>query len=158
MRTTILAPLVFLLSVGLLSVGAAAACGSLPGDAGVRQSLLAEVNALRADAGLGRLSPSRKLESVAEGHACDMAERGYFSHVSPDGLTFKNRVRSGGLISRSAVENIAITPGADAARVVRMWRESPSHRANLMRRDLREVGFSARVGAGNVLWVMVGAS
>lgn len=137
---------------------AAAACGALPGEAAVKKQLLAEVNSLRAEAGLRRLAPSSKLEVVAENHACDMAARGYFGHVSPDGGTFKTRVKKGGLARRPAVENIAITPRADPARVVRMWQASPSHRANLLRRDLTAVGFGAKAGSGDVLWVMVGAA
>lgn len=153
MRSMSLAPFAF-----FLSMGAAVACGSLPGDSAVKQSLLAEVNALRASAGLSRLSPSRKLQAVAEGHACDMAERGYFSHVSPDGGTFKTRIKAGGYDRKAAVENIAITPRVEPMRVVQMWLASPSHRANLLRRDLKEVGFGAKPGPEDVLWVMVGGA
>jgi len=153
MRISFLAPLAL-----LLSIGAADACATLNGEAAVKLSLLAEVNALRANAGLAPLAPSRKLEGIAKDHACDMAERGYFGHVSPEGRSLKNRVRTGDYRFKSAVENIAITPGADAARVVRMWRNSPSHMANIVRRDLREVGFGAGVGSKNILWVMVGGS
>jgi uncharacterized protein YkwD len=149
----------FLATLGvMLSFGAAQACVPLPSETAAKRLMLTAVNAVRAEAGLGPLSPSPTLEAVAEGHACDMAQRDYFSHQSPDGTSLVHRLRAGGYRMRAAVENIAATSTTDPKSVVRMWRGSPGHFANLVSPRVDQVGFGATVGAAGTYWVMVGAS
>src|SRR4030065_341405 len=70
--------------------GAAPARGPAPSvdPATVEAGIVAGINAQRAAAGLPSLQLDPDLVMVARERANDMAQRGYFSHVSPTGETF----------------------------------------------------------------------
>ncbi len=79
-----------------------------------------------------------RLATAARRHAQAMADRGFFSHISPGGRTPQDRARAAGY--RGLVgENIAAGP-ATAAAVIDMWLRSPGHCRNLMGPDYRSVG------------------
>ncbi|MFA7682367.1 MAG: CAP domain-containing protein [Candidatus Peribacteraceae bacterium] len=59
-----------------------------------RQDILALVNAERAKMSLPALVRNRLLELSAQNHAQDMTQRKYFSHVTPDGLDYVDRIRA----------------------------------------------------------------
>jgi uncharacterized protein YkwD len=88
------------------------------------------VNRHRASVGCPRLRWLRGASAAAQAHSDDMARRGYFSHVSPDGGTLAGRLARAGVALRMAAENIARDPRS-AARVLEGWILSPSHRENL---------------------------
>lgn len=57
----------------------------------------AAVNQGRTDEGRPALDWSADLAAVAQAHSADMAARGYFDHVSPDGASPQDRARSAGI-------------------------------------------------------------
>ena len=59
-----------------------------------------EANAARRAASLPAVRWSARLARVAQGHSDDMAARGYFAHVSPDGTTPRERGAAGGVPCR----------------------------------------------------------
>jgi uncharacterized protein YkwD len=127
----------------------------------VREALLAAVNAERHAAGLRPLRSEPRLHQVAAGHALDMARRGYYDHLTPEGVTPMTRVRSGGYPPHRVAENLA--KGLfEPAEVVRRWMLSPGHRRNLLDPHVREVGIavvSTEEGPEVLpLWVLVLAS
>ena len=78
-------------------------------------------------------------------HAADMIERDYFAHEAPEGYSSVQRV---GLLARSFVglagENIVEIrggPPASAAELAGLWRDSPGHRANMLRSSYSHIGF-----------------
>jgi hypothetical protein len=108
--------------------------------------LLAEHNNFRRAHKLGPLLRSAVLDDAARAHVADLLRRNYFEHTSPEGFTSEHRV---GLLARrfvgAAGENIAMQEGGDTqpgpSEFAKMWRESPGHRANMLRPDYTHIGF-----------------
>jgi uncharacterized protein YkwD len=114
----------------------------------LERSIVGEINGLRARHGLRPLVVSTSLVSAARSHSRDMARSGYFSHSTPTGTRFDQRVRrhyrSSGYRWWRAGENLLwASPDIDAERAVKLWLESPGHRRILLAPDWREVGLSA---------------
>ena len=85
-----------------------------------------------------------------------MMRRDYFEHASPEGYTSEQRVA---LLARrfvgAAGENIAMQDGGEApptaAELAKMWRNSPGHRANMLRASYTHVGFGVVQRGGRTL-------
>jgi uncharacterized protein YkwD len=110
-------------------------------------AVAAQVNLVRAQHGLRALRVSVRLDEAAGQHTVEMARRGYFSHSSANGTAFWKRIQrfygSGGFRLWSVGENLLwSSPDVDATGAVRMWLQSPEHRANLLSSQWREVGIS----------------
>jgi uncharacterized protein YkwD len=97
------------------------------------------VNTQRAKAGCEPLVVDPRLEQAAEEHSTDMAERNYFNHTTPEGLTFRDRIQSAGYANPQTAENIA-RGQRNAEQVMDGWMNSPGHRANILNCDLSRVG------------------
>jgi uncharacterized protein YkwD len=93
-----------------------------------------------------KLRLNGRLSRAAVRHARDMVRRRYFSHFSPSGSSFLQRIKRTGYLSRvrawSAGENIAWGSGglATPRSIVRAWMRSPGHKANILNRRFREIG------------------
>jgi uncharacterized protein YkwD len=104
------------------------------------------VNRIRAHHGLRRLKTSRRLARAASQHTGDMLARDFLSHASSDGTGMAQRVRryTG---ANWIGENIAAVSGrATARRTVRMWMQSPPHRAILLSPAGGRIGIGKRRG------------
>ena len=130
-----------------------------PGRDGPAADPLTEVvaltNAERARHGLRALTIDARLARAAQAHSADMVRRAFFAHGNPDGLQVWDRAVAAGYAYRKVAENIAAgqrTP----AEVVRGWMDSPGHRANILDRDLTQIGVG-RVEGGSygVYWTQV---
>lgn len=95
------------------------------------------INDERSSRGIGELEWNPETVNVARGHAQDMWERGYFGHVSPDGLDLSDRLNGEGILYRVAGENLAFAPTTPTAHVGLM--ESPGHKANILSTEFRKV-------------------
>lgn len=121
-------------------------------------SVLCLVNGERARRGLVPLRASRLLNRSARAHSRDMVARQYFSHVTPAGVSVRQRIaRSGYLRKRCAckvAETIAWGTEAQAtpAELVRSFMASPGHKRILLDRRYRDIG------VGLVLGVQGGAT
>jgi uncharacterized protein YkwD len=96
------------------------------------------VNTERAKAGCDPLRVDPKLAQAAQDHSSDMAERDYFDHTTPEGLTFADRIVNAGYPTPGA-ENIAVGQ-KDAPQVMDGWMNSDGHRANILNCDLNTIG------------------
>lgn len=67
-----------------------------------RTELVGAVNAVRAEYNLAPLTMNTDLQLSAQRHAEDMADRGYFSHYTPEGLSYIDRIRAGGYLDVTA--------------------------------------------------------
>jgi uncharacterized protein YkwD len=110
--------------------------------------LLGQINVTRARRGLRPLRLSARLTAAANQHSTSMAATGYFSHDSANGASFFKRIASfysyRGYSRWSAGENILwSTPDVDPAGALRLWMNSPEHRANLLNHGWREIGLGA---------------
>jgi uncharacterized protein YkwD len=123
-----------------------------PGNlAAIRAAVLCLHNRTRAAQGLRRLRPNPRLREAAEKHSDQMVAGGFFSHVTPAGADIGDRVARtgyGGDDAYSLAENLGAGTGelSTPAEVHRAWMESSGPRANLLRRDLREIGIGVALG------------
>lgn len=119
---------------------------------GVVTGFTAEINAFRASQGQSPMQPNAALTRAAQAHAEDMAQRGYFSHVSeggPNGRTFQQRARAGGCAMRVGAENIASGQRTETAALA-WWANSPGHRRNMLGRNYNLYG----LGRSGNIWVL----
>jgi len=90
-------------------------------------------------AAAGPLTMEPRLHCTARVHSLDMATRGFFDHVNPDGEDPFDRMTRAGYDYQAAGENIAAgqtTP----QEVVAGWMESPGHCSNIMSPDFTQIG------------------
>jgi uncharacterized protein YkwD len=111
----------------------------------VARAVVTIVNAERARAGCAPVTSHAALTRAAQDHSEDMAARGYFSHTSPDGRTFGQRIRAAGWAGGAVAENIAAGQ-ASAAAVMKDWMGSGGHRANILDCTYRTIGVGYATG------------
>jgi uncharacterized protein YkwD len=143
------------LAVWALLAGAAAACAAPQGAAAAAADLLARINETRGARGLGAYRLSGALVQAARAQACDMAVRGYFAHQRAGGPGLGQRVKAAGYRFRAVNENLALTRQLAPGSVLRMWQNSPPHRAALLDPGHCEIGLALAAGGGRIYWVMV---
>ncbi len=97
------------------------------------------VNEQRVRAGCEPLVVDPRLADAAEKHSRDMAQRGYFAHTTPEGLTFRDRIRTAGYPNPGTAENIA-RGQRNAEQVMKSWMASDGHRANIVNCEFSRVG------------------
>ena len=95
----------------------------------------------------GALRVDSDLRDAARAHSIDMAQRDYFSHTTPEGLTFDQRIRDSGYRGQPVAENIAAGQRSPSS-VVAAWMASAGHCQNIMRSSARDVG----VGFADNYW------
>jgi uncharacterized protein YkwD len=113
----------------------------------VAEATLCLLNGARADRGLAQLRLNDRLQRAALHHGGDMVAHSYFAHVGRDGSQPAQRIRASGYLSSGGAwhigENLAWGTGelATPKKIMAAWMASPGHRANILQRDYREVGF-----------------
>lgn len=108
-------------------------------------ALVVLTNQDRALQGLTGVTEDTLLDSAAQAAAEDMAANGYFAHVSPDGKDPWYWLDQVGYKYSYAGENLAVN-FTDSANVESAWMESPTHRANIVKREYTRVGFGTANG------------
>ena len=103
--------------------------------------ILESINALRAKNDLPGLRLDGRLQDAAAKHAIDMATRGYFDHISPDGENVDERVIREGYEWKTVAENIAA--GYDDCDALEGWKASPGHFGNILCKDCTDTGTGA---------------
>jgi len=131
-------------------------CGAPPPDAPPSElaaAVTCRIADVRGDRDLQRLRPQRQLGAIARRYAADMAERDFFSHVSPEGARLRDRLIAADYVDEQcswhAGEVLAWGTGRDASAgwTVRAWMRSPSHRRILIGPDYDEIGVGVAHGA-----------
>lgn len=85
------------------------------------------------------------LDKVAQAKANDMAAKGYFAHVSPDGSTPWDWLDRAGYSYSYAGENLAVD-FTDSTDVETAWMHSPLHRANILKQEYTKIGIGVAQG------------
>ena len=125
----------------------------------LRDEILRSVNAERKKKKLPALTRDIRLEKAAQAHAEDMTKRKYFDHVTPEGGTPEQRIRSTGFfdppckgcsVGFTFGENIAKGQKTPAA-AMKSWMGSPVHRGNILKKDVQHLG----VGYAGGIWIQV---
>ncbi|MDP9457723.1 MAG: CAP domain-containing protein [Actinomycetota bacterium] len=82
-----------------------------------------------------------------------MLERGFYEHVTPEGVDPGERIARAGYPFATYGENNRVSgdlvgePGRkELGEAVRSWMDSPGHRENLLNPAFREVGFGVTTG------------
>ena len=112
-----------------------------------------QVNEVRQENDRESLAFNDDIAAVAREHSVDMAERGYFSHESPEGEGPADRMEAFfpgecGQIGEN-IANVSLRPDdaaeAVADRIVSGWMDSPGHRENLRREVFDAQGIGVAV-------------
>ncbi len=129
-----------------------AGAGEIPVPGGEDRAVAAlecVLNEERANRARPRLRPQGQLRRAAERHVRDMVRRRYFSHTTPEGLTFDERLAA---YTREFAWKVGETLAwgsrskATPEAIVRAWLESPSHRRVVLDADYRDVGIGVVPG------------
>jgi uncharacterized protein YkwD len=120
-------------------VAPAAQAGGPRIDRGER-AVVRAINSARGHHGIKPLRSAPRLAVAADVHTRSMLVRNYFSHGA-----FAQRVRRYVSLRRIG-ETIAWRSRCSARGVVRMWLNSPGHRAVLLSRGFHRVGIGRRKG------------
>jgi hypothetical protein len=111
----------------------------------IASALVEQTNEARLNESLQKLIVNPKLELAAKLKAEDMAQKGYFSHNSPDGKTPWDFIRASGYVYAAAGENLAVN-FTDSRDVTDAWLRSPTHKANIMNGNYTEIGIATALG------------
>lgn len=117
-------------------------------DRAMATSLLTETNTFRKAQGVSPLADDPELAIAAHVHVADMHARDFFAHDAPGGFSPGERA---GLFCRTLLgifgENIAFIESSRRPPTARQffegWRDSPGHRANMLKADYTHVGHAA---------------
>ncbi len=136
---------VFLLGAGAL-LGKSFLLGGVSSLSAVLPSVLVDLaNQDRTERSLKNLTVNSLLTEAAEKKAADMAAKGYFAHVSPEGREPWFWLQEVGYRYRAAGENLAVHFD-DSGAVNKAWMASPSHRANIVNSEFTEIGIGTATG------------
>ena len=131
--------------------------GTVPAPA-LGRATICLVNRIRTARGMPALRPNRQLDAFASSYARRMVRGGFFAHDVPRGPTFRQRVAASAYARAarrmSMGENLAWAAGglASPAQIVTSWMRSPGHRANILRRDFRDIGVGVAPAAPERGW------
>lgn len=131
-----------------LALAAAPAAAGGPGLGRTERAVVRLLNDVRAQHGLPALHPARGLSRAADRHTRDMLRADFFDHASSDGTPFHRRVRRfarAGTVGET-IGRLGRRRGG-AGTVVRLWMDSPSHRAIVLAPEFRRVGVGRRWGS-----------
>ncbi len=102
-------------------------------------------NSERIGENLNPLKSNPLLDEAAQLKADDMVNNGYFSHVSPDGKTPWYWLDQVGYAYDYAGENLAVN-FTESEEVTDAWMKSPTHRANIEKKQYTEMGSGIAAG------------
>lgn len=105
-------------------------------------------NEIRQNLGVGLLTESQKLDEAAMYKVEDMLVGQYFAHTSPSGTRLSDWMKKVGYNYAFGGENLAIG-FEDASGVIEAWKKSPTHYANMIDPDFKEIGVGAISGQYN---------
>lgn len=113
------------------------------------------VNVERSKYGLQPLVKNWEASRIARIKSQDMIDSKYFSHNSPSYGSPFNMMENFGLRFSSAAENIA-KGQKTAQEVMNSWMNSSGHRANILSKNLTQIGVGAAKAAnGTMYWTQM---
>ena len=118
----------------------------------IRDAILCLHNRIRADRDLPLLRENARLQRAAAGHSANMVDKHFFAHTTPAGVSMVDRIFRANYASRNQSwafgENIAWGTGrlSTPKAVMDAWMNSSGHRANILRRNYRELGVGVVTG------------
>ncbi|MBZ9572982.1 hypothetical protein KJA17_02275 [Patescibacteria group bacterium] len=121
-----------------------------------RAILIELTNGEREDLGINILEENPQLNKAALLKAQDMINKDYFSHQSPKGVTPWYWFQKADYDYQLAGENLGIG-FLDSEEIHQAWKNSPSHKANLLNSNFQDIGIAVLKGEfeGNETTVVV---
>ena len=119
------------------------------------EKLLGLINDFRAQNDQRALGRNGKLDTAALNHSPDMANRGFFSHNTPEGGTPDQRIAAAGYNFSWWGENIYKSAQGDASAQAAFtsWVNSSGHRANMLSSNFTQIGIGrATASDGRTYW------
>ncbi len=110
-----------------------------------RDSVLELTNLARQSNNLTTLDLNPLLSQAAQAKALDMAQKGYFAHITPDGKEPWDFIKDAGYKYAAAGENLAVH-FFDVEPMQEAWMNSPGHKANVLNQHYREMGVGIAKG------------
>lgn len=145
----------------VLASGCGGSGGGSPTDPGPRSEPEVEalsfdlVNQTRSDEDAGpALAWNEAVAAVARAHSRDMRDRGFFSHVDPEGDDFTDRLREAGIPFTAVSENLARVSDAPnpAAFAHERFLQNPAHRGNILDPRFTHAGVGV-ARRGSTYWI-----
>lgn len=117
----------------------------------VESHILTMINEIRKNRGHNNIEMEQGLRDIAGNHSLDMLERGFYAHVTPDGLKPQDRVAIHhrtmiGLISENCntIKGLSSFKDEQLADIfVKSWEDSPLHLENILRPNITHTGIGA---------------
>jgi hypothetical protein len=106
------------------------------------------VNQERQKEGLAPLNFSQELSQAATRKASDMFEKNYWAHISPNGTTPWKFILEADYDYLYAGENLAKDFNYSED-IVEAWMKSPTHRANILKKEYSDLGLAVINGRLN---------
>lgn len=107
--------------------------------------LIGLTNDYRQANSLSVLTVNPLLEEAAKMKAQDMAQKGYFAHISPDGITPWYWFEKAGYDFVYAGENLAVN-FSDSEALHKAWISSLGHKENIVNKNFSEIGVAVAKG------------
>jgi len=107
--------------------------------------VVALTNDERTSNQLSALTTNSLLTEAAQNAADDMAQKGYFAHVSPDGKLPWYWLTQVGYNYQYAGQNLAVNYN-DSSQLLTAWMDSPTHRANILGANFTQIGVGMATG------------
>ena len=123
-----------------------------------RLQIVTLINQVRKDNGVQSLTFSETLSQVATFRACDMFNRNYFSHYTPEGTNVFNLMRNWKIRFKYGGENLAKGKPANYVtpeKVVNAWKRSHLHKCNLLKKGYNRIGVGIEVRGGEKIVVVI---
>ncbi|MER7577496.1 CAP domain-containing protein [Streptomyces sp. NPDC126514] len=133
---------------------------SRPATPGPADPALQVITLLNAERTKGKCRPvtyDSTLAKAAQVHSADMALRGYFDHIGPDGIGPGERLTAAGYRWSAYGENIARGQTSPPA-LVKAWVTSPHNRANIANCSFTQAGVGTYAAPGGPWWTLILAS
>ncbi len=108
--------------------------------------IISLTNGDRASYGVPVLAENALLDEAAQMKADDMAAKGYYSHITPEGYTPFYWFDAVGYRYLNVGENLDVIYFGDEGTVNDAWMGSPEHRANILLPQFTEVGAGVASG------------
>lgn len=108
-------------------------------------TLIGYTNQERQNSGLGTLATNSKLTAAAHAKANDMISKDYWAHFGPNGESPWQFITAAGYSYIHAGENLA-KGFSTSEGVHQAWMASPTHRANIVNGNYKEIGIAVVQG------------
>lgn len=161
MHRTPIVQVLFVIVLALVAVQIAPVQRAAAQDQGDQhaEDVLAQVNQVRADAGLGALTLNASLTAAAQRQINDMVTHDFLGHTGSDGSTPGQRISDAGYAWRAAGENALYRWDYSVEGAVGQWVDSPSHRDAMLNPAYVDAGIAyGQSASGKVYYVLVMAA